>query len=61
MIVDIIPYDDYNSTVPTKDMLGYIGSITTHIGNSALRTSWKIIEVMDDSDSWKCNTDKAGN
>ena len=60
-MIDYIPYDDYNSTVPTKDMLGYIGSITTHIGNSALRTSWKIIEVRDDADSWKYNTDKASN
>ena len=42
-VLEIIPYDDYNSRIP-KDITA-IGSITTTIGHSALRNGWKIIEV----------------
>lgn len=44
----IIPYDDYNSRIPPFEQWGYMGAITRNIGNSALRTAWKIIEVLDD-------------
>lgn len=61
MVVNIIAYDDYNSKVPSDMCMEIVGAITTHIGSSAFRTGWKIIEVSDDPDSWKHNTDKASN
>ena len=41
--VIIVPYDDYNSRIPQD--ISVIGSITTTIGNSALRNGWKLIEI----------------
>ena len=61
MVVNIIAYDDYNSKVQSDMCIGIVGAITTHIGSSAFRTGWKIIEVRDDPGSWKYNTDKASN
>ena len=41
--MDIIIYDDYNSRIP-KDQKN-IGTITSTVGHSALRNSYKIIEI----------------
>jgi hypothetical protein len=42
----IIIYDDFNSAIPKEQ--SYIGSITTQIGNSALRHGYKLIEVYEE-------------
>ena len=42
-VLEIVPYDDYNSRIPQD--ISVIGSITTTIGNSALRNGWKLIEI----------------
>ena len=40
-VKSILPYDDYNNTLPRRD--GIIGTITTTFGHSALRNGWKLL------------------
>lgn len=43
MIVESIPYDDYNSRIPEDKNV--IGALTTQFGNPAPRHGWKVMEL----------------
>jgi len=45
----ILLYDDYNQKVIVGE--DCIGTITTQIGNKALRHGWKLIEIYADDDT----------
>lgn len=42
----MIVFDDYNQNIPSDQSV--CGTITTNIGNSALRHGWKIIVMYED-------------
>jgi len=47
----IIPFDDYNGTIPPPEKMDAVGAITTQFGNQAPRHGWKIIEIEDGKDN----------
>lgn len=44
----IIVYDDYNNVIPPPEKQNVIGTVRQTFSRSALRASWKIIEIYEE-------------